>query len=116
MEHNTHHMWWNRSWYRTPILRTLRQHQLCQNVLSVPIHNQLHAELSPPPKPSPELAIGAILMLDDMRQEGLIEPVDVHLALADHFLEQDNGLAKRIGHHMLHQAGFIKEGIRHDIQ
>lgn len=110
-QYNTHHSWWNRAWYKTPVLRTLRQHPLVMNEMYISAHKELHAEMHPPPKPSPELAMGAIVLLDEMRNAGFTEPVDVHLALAEDFLGKDNILAKRIGHHMLHQAGFLKDGL-----
>ena len=111
MNHNKHHLWWNRSWYRTPTLRALRQHSLCMNELYVDVHKELHAELPPPPKPSPELAMGAIVLLDEMRNEGHTDPIDVHMALSEHFLGQDSNLSQRIGHHILHQAVFVQEGL-----
>ena len=75
-----------------------------------------HARMSPPPKPSPEMAIGAMGVLRELRDEGFTEPIGVHMALAEHFLGQDSNLSKRLGHHILHQAGYVKEGLLHDIQ
>lgn len=113
-EYTVHHMWWNRAWYKAPILKSLRNHPLSKNALYAPIHRDLHAELRPPPKPSPEMAMGAILLLDELRDAQQTDPVNVHLALSEHFLEQDSTLAGRIGHHLLMQAGFVREGLRYE--
>jgi len=115
-EHNEHHMFWNRAWYKHSWLRALRNDGLVRNELYIPVHNELHARMSPPPKPSPEMAIGAIGVLRELRDEGFTEPIGVHMALAEHFLGQDSNLSKRLGHHILHQAGYVKEGLLHDIQ
>lgn len=108
---NVHHTWHNRAWYRTPVLRALREHTLAKTVLYIPPHNSLHANVPPPPKPSPELAINAITLLDNLRGRGMTNPVDVHLAMAEHFLGQDNHLAQRIGHNLIKQTGYIIEGL-----
>jgi len=104
-------MFWNRAWYKAPGLRALRSHPLAINELYIPVHKELHDKMKPPPKPSPELAMGAVCLLNEMQAEGFTEPIDVHMALSEHFLSQDNNLSQRIGHHILHQAGFVKEGL-----
>lgn len=112
-EYNEHHMFWNRAWYKQGGLRVLRNDPLVRNEMFIPVHKELHANLNAPPKPSPELTIGALSVLRELRDEGFTEPVGVHMALAEYMLGQDTNLGKRIGHHILHQAGYVKEGLYH---
>lgn len=111
METSVHHTFWNRAWYRTPVLRALRNHTLVKTALYVPAHRELHAQLPPPPKPNPEMAIGAVILLDELKNDGDTNPVDAHLALSEYFLQMDSALGGRIGHHILKQTGFIMEGM-----
>lgn len=77
------------------------------------IHRELHANLPPPPRPDSRLILGALGMLDGLSSSTLSNPPETVLALSEHFLLQDNDLAKRLGHHLLKQAGYIKEGYYH---
>jgi len=109
-ELNVHHTFYNRAWYRTPILRILRQHPLVITTMDVGVHKELHANVPPPPRPSPDIAIGAVCLLDELKESDTKDPVLVHMTLAEHLLTQDNKLAHRIGRNILLQTGYIGEG------
>lgn len=109
METNRHHTYYLRSWYRTPILRTLRNHPLVVNDMEVSLHKQLHAELLPPPRQTPDLALGAISLLNELRDDGYHTPVNVHLALAEYYFDRRDKLATRIGVNIMRQTGYIAE-------
>lgn len=76
-----------------------------------PVHRELHAELQPPPRPNSNLILGALSLLDDLPSRTLRNPAETVLALSEHFLEQDNNLSQRLGHHLLKQSAFITEGM-----
>lgn len=109
METNVHHTFFNRAWYRTPILRSLRNHPLVKTSMLVDIHRELHAEVQAPPKPSHELAVGALYLLNDLYEDSQYDSVNAHLALSEYFLGKDNSRAQRIGHNILRQTVYIAE-------
>ena len=108
-ETSRHHTFYNRAWYRTPILRQLRNHPLAITPIPIAIHKNLHAELSTPPRPRPDIAIGALCVLEDIAEQGITDPVVAHLYLTEHLLESRDRLANRIGRHILLQTGYIQE-------
>lgn len=75
----------------------------------VDIHKELHAEVNAPPKPSPELAVGALCLLNELHEDGEYDSVNAHLALSEYFLSRDSNQAQRIGHNILRQTAYIAE-------
>lgn len=114
METSHHHTFYNRAWYRTPILRQLRQHPLVVTPLEKSVHQDLHAELPVLPRPRPDIAIGALCLLEDLTDQNVTDPVLSHLYLAEHLLGSRDRLAHRIGRHIILQTGYIQKGY-HDI-
>ena len=109
MEPNRHHSFFNRAWYRTPILRRLRSHPLMVTEMCVDVHKDLHANIPPPPKPSPDLAVGALCLLNDMKEEGT-DQVSAHIELSEYFLSGNTHTARRIGDNLLRQTVYIIDG------
>jgi len=105
METSRHHVFFNRSYYKSRLEKQFRTHKALVIPMDVQIHKDLHAEVPPPPKPSPRLIYGAIGVLSTL---DTFEPVNTVLTLSEHFLELDSNLAHRIGHNLLHQAGYIQ--------
>ena len=110
MEVNRHHLFHARAWYKTPLEKALRQHDGLVVPMYVGVHKELHANVQPPPKPNQRLILGALACLDDLPGSTLAHPPQAVLALTEHFLEQDDRLAQRLGHSLLEQASYIQEG------
>lgn len=106
---NHHHMFWQRRDMRTPVLRTLRNHPMAVHKMEVGTHSELHANLPPPPRQTPDLALGAISLLNELRDDGYHTPVNVHLALAEYYFDRRDKLATRIGVNIMRQTGYIAE-------
>jgi hypothetical protein len=49
---NTHHVFFERRWYKTPLERKLRQHRGFVIPMEVSNHSELHANVAPPEKPN----------------------------------------------------------------
>lgn len=106
---NIHHALWQRASYKSPLEKRLRNHPLLKTPVYKDVHKDLHAELCPPPKPTPELICGMLLVLNEL--ETVPRPqVDATLALSEFCLERDDRTAQRLGHHLLNQVGFLIEG------
>lgn len=114
-EYNCHHSFWNRSWYRSPIQRALRQHEGLVVPMYEQVHRDLHADMPPPPRPNSAQILGALGMLDRLSSQTLSRPPETVLALSEHFLLQDDSTAQRIGHHLLRQSAWIAEGYYHEV-
>lgn len=76
----------------------------------VPVHNELHARMPPPPKPSTEQIVGALCFLGELPDTTLSYPPETVEQLAGHFMEQQNNLAKRFGKHLLGQLKYLEQG------
>lgn len=111
MENKTsiHHMMWCRAWYKTPVLKSLRNHPLARNRILDSTHQELHADLLPPPRPTPDMALGAISLLNELRDDGYHTPVNVHLALAEYMFNRREHKATKLGIHIMRQVGYIAE-------
>lgn len=108
---NRHHTFYARAWYRTPLLRMLRNHPLAITTMDKEAHQELHASVPAPPRPSPDIAIRCISLLDEIRDSGLIDPVNIHLALSEELLQSRDRVATRIGYNILRQTAYIAEGL-----
>ena len=55
MDTNKHHIWFERRRYRSPLDKQFRQYGGFVVPTLVEVHNELHAQVRPPLKPSPDL-------------------------------------------------------------
>lgn len=109
-ESTRHHVLWQRRDYHTQLEKALRNHTGLVVPLYDAVHRKLHIEVPPPPKPNSRLILGALAMLDELPNSTLAKPPETVLALSEHFLDQDDRLAQRLGHHLLNQSAYIQEG------
>jgi len=105
-----HHALWTRTSYKTSLEKALRNHQGLIVPLLVPVHKELHARIDPPPKPDKRLIIGSLEMLDDLPLSMLTNEPETITAYSEWLLEQRDGLATRIGKHLVRQLVFIERG------
>lgn len=110
---NNHHVFWQRRWYKTPLEKVLRSHRGLVIPLFEPVHNELHAQLLPPPKPSSRMIMGALEFLETLPATTLDTPPELCTALSEHFLAIDTKVAQRIGQNLVEQQVFIAEGYYH---
>ena len=95
---NNHHVWFQRRSYKSPIERAFRNHNGFIIPTPVTAHNNLHANLYPPPKPHRELMMG---ILSNLEEYNLANPLDGIEATID-FLETG-----RIRKHLIQQLGYL---------
>lgn len=55
------------------------------------------------------MALGAISLLNELRDDGYHTPVNVHLALAEYMFDRRESRATKLGEHILKQCGYIAE-------
>lgn len=106
-----HHVIYERPDYRQDFEREFRSYP----GLVVPMYNQyhlpdipgsLHAELAPPKKPDRAHILGALIMLDTMRQGLQGKPLEVIPRLADYLMAHNEPM----GAHLCEQLRYIYEG------
>jgi hypothetical protein len=105
-----HHVWWEKANYKTKLERRWRGHKAFVVPLYKTIHVELHRDLSPPPKPKHEMMIQGLQVVEGLE----IDHPQMILTMAEFFLDHEHPHAKRIGHHLVKQAGYIMEGL-HDL-
>ena len=104
MNHNIHHFYWQNKSYKNSIERTFREHRFNKASMYVPIHNNLHAELAPPPKPTKQQMLGVLAMFHTYNN---ISPLDSLVIQAEYFAPRND----RISTHLLQQLGYVAEGL-----
>ena len=107
---NRHHSFWMRRNYKTPLERAFRNHHGLVIPTDVDLHKELHAHMSPPPKPNRDLMIGIINNLEDHH---LTHPLDGLLFTID-YVEDRN---ERLTNHLVTQLGYLGvEGVGYEVQ
>lgn len=99
---DTHHIWWNRTSYRTPAERRLRHHPafVIRDVW-IPQHKLLHAELPQPPKPNHQIIAGILLNLEMAEDSGA--PFNGLINTIDFLSESDLKGTDRMATHLIKQ-------------
>ena len=108
--YNIHHLTWPRANYKNSVERAYRNHPALQVITDVSIHNDLHAEMDAPLKPTKNQMLGAIALLNNLDyRHNQLGALDV---LAWHYREQDDNQTRHIGKHLHHQLDkYLNEGI-----
>lgn len=104
MERNNHHPFFERGWYRTPVLKELRGLVVAREVL-IPRHNQLHAEVPPPPIPSHALAANLVNHLGGRA----LPRMDSLFAANDYLMAVRSDEAIQIADNLQTQMGYLHE-------
>ena len=99
---DTHHCFWIRRSYHHRPFNLLRELVVCRNVLIQP-HNNLHATMSPPPKPPTELAWNIVDYLDG---RGSFELDSVFYTI-DYLAKLATDEARTLTEHLTQQVGFF---------
>jgi len=102
-ERNTHHAFWERHDYRQKPLSHLRGLVLARNVLVVN-HNELHANVAPPPMPSRPLAHNIVNYLEDKR---FYQPLDAMFYTMDYLQKVGNPETLAIAENLERQIGYL---------
>ena len=55
------------------------------------------------------MALGAISLLNELRDDGYHTPVNVHLALAEYMFDRRDRIATKLGISIMRQCGYIAE-------
>lgn len=108
-----HHLAWQRSAYRTPLERKYRQHRgmIIPNVDNI-AHSELHANVGPPRKATPDLMAGALVKL---HQTDLIQPFDGLFCVVEFMVERDTALSIKIADHLLRQVAFLDDAVQEKV-
>ena len=107
---DNHHLLYTKAWYKSPLEKAIRNHEGLVFPMFRPVHKDLHAECLPPPKPTREIILGTLAMLDDLKPQILHQPTEVTLAMAEFMLGREENIAHRIGHNLLQQHIYIQDG------
>jgi len=112
-EVNRHHAFFTRCWYRTKPERELRQHKGLIVPMWITVHDDLHANIPPPPKPNARVVAQALHYLGELPDVVTNDPVRCIGELADFLYSRSDRVAERIGENLTKQLVYIQEGF-HD--
>jgi len=104
---NHHHLFWEKRKYTDSVSRTFRNHPALIIYTPVELHQELHANLLPPPKPRRELMLGAISLLSEFNGTGL----DGLESMIYYFDSKTAPEAPRIAEHLYEQLGYLSLGV-----
>lgn len=112
-----HEIFWEKRWYKTDLDKRLRYHPLVGRIVMLNYyHNQgsesLHANVEAPPKPGPQLELGALAVLRELDRD--TSHVDAINHLVDYFdsLKADDAfVGRRIADNLSRQLLYIEPGI-----
>lgn len=111
---NIHHLFWMRRDYKDSVGRTFRNQKGLMIPTPVDLHRNLHANLSPPPKPRRDLMLGAISVLSDYSGSDRLYGLN---SMIDYFDSKSQPEAPRIAEHLIEQLGYLTLiGEGHEIQ
>lgn len=114
-----HHLLWERAWYTTPREQALREQHLLIPRMDYEIHHKgLHEAVDPPPKPSPDMIIGATAVIQALpyytghiealkRLAGFFDQLAANPRTAEHYAD----LADRISENLFSQLPWVKLGL-----
>lgn len=100
---NTHHFFYERGWYRQRPLNHLRSLVVARSVLIVP-HNDLHANMSPPPTPSRNLAHN---LINHLSQATFHHPLDAAFETVDYLMTIKTPESLPIAENIGEQIGYL---------
>lgn len=103
---NSHHIFWERRDYRSKPFNALRQLVVAKNVLIVQ-HDELHANLDPPEKPSRPLVWN---ILNHLEEHDYRQPLDNVFATMDYLQQVGNPETLVLADHIQQQLGYIAGG------
>lgn len=103
LERNTHHFLFERHDYRQKPYAQLRQLVVAKNVLVVK-HNELHANIGPPPKPDRPLAYN---LLNYLESERATQPFDEAFLCIDYLMKVANPDSLALAEHLSEQIGYL---------
>ena len=104
---NWHHTVWCRAWYKTCAEKNFRLHSGLIVPMHIPVHNELHANIPPPPKPTRESMLGATALLNDLSDTQLHNYLDTIERVGDFMISRE----QKIGEYLLLQLPYIEEGL-----
>jgi hypothetical protein len=114
MEHftNTHHVFWERRSYVTPLEKRLRKHRGFVLPIDLYAHSQLHADMQAPPKPNSQQAKHVLAELGNFQLgRGGLYVVYHAIESFNTMARGDNELlafhAQEIADHLEAQTGYI---------
>lgn len=102
---NWHHTFWEGRWYKNDRVKTaFREHPALVIPMQVNVHNELHRELFPPPKPTREQMIHVLGVVATWEpSHGRLAGVEDAMYAFDELSRSDNPqLSKRAGAIALH--------------
>lgn len=118
-KNNNHHIWWERTAYKDPIAREFREYEgFVIPVLKV-VHERLHDELLPPPKPEKQEMISCLgyLAMSAPRGNRDVDPLWAVERAMQHFVwvganePEREPEAHEIRHHLARQIGILSSGL-----
>ena len=102
-ERNNHHFIYEKRWCRQRPLNHLRNLIVARSVLIVP-HNDLHANMPPPPLPSNPLAHNII---NHLTQQTFKHPLDVAFETVDYLMTIKTSESLPLAEHIGEQIGYL---------
>lgn len=100
---NDHHLFYERKWYHQRPLNHLRNLVVARSVLIVP-HNELHANMPPPPLPSKNLAHN---ILNHLYQQTFNHPLDVVFETVDYLTTIKTPESLPLAEHLTEQLNYL---------
>ena len=100
---NDHHFFYERRWYHQRPLNLLRSFVVARSVLIVP-HNDLHANMSPPPMPSKNLAHN---ILNHLQDQTFRHPLDAAFETVDYLATIKTPESLPLAEHIGEQIGYL---------
>lgn len=118
-KHNNHHIWWERTAYKDPIAHEFREYDGFVIPVFKTVHERLHDELLPPPKPEKNEMISCLgfLAMSKPRSTRGIDPLWAVERAMQHFVwvganEPDREpVAHEIRQHLASQIGILSSGL-----
>lgn len=99
---NKHHFFWQKNDYKRPPFNALRQATL--EIVDIDAHNELHAHLLPPVKPSLPLAHD---LNDYLRRRSYTQPFGNILAVIEYLDANETIEREALADHLIAQLGYV---------